>query len=269
MVIRAQLFIAAVLLASTATVQAVDLPVRYTVEKKALKAAVTGTPLTFQLFTDGACTSLTFSQTFPVDVVEIVQLRFLKPSGSSMSAPKAAELRYVLHAVPTVAPLYLKVSGAGVIPEGEDCQAQAITFAPAAPPVPGTSFVVKDANNTVVATYIGAGPIGLNAMRAFAGAVVELTVAQDTISGTGRLVYDNPTCQDPPLMTLGVLGSLGDVAVVIGTEIYYQAGPLVPQPTLYEKGPGGICSLSGPGQAAPTISEDISGLTPPFRVTTP
>ena len=47
----------AVLLALPSLVSAADLPVRYTVQDKPLKAAIAGTSLSFQLFSDPACTN--------------------------------------------------------------------------------------------------------------------------------------------------------------------------------------------------------------------
>jgi hypothetical protein len=47
-----------------------DLPVTYySVQDKPLKAAVTGTPLTFSLFSDAACTQRVYQATVPVQNV--------------------------------------------------------------------------------------------------------------------------------------------------------------------------------------------------------
>ena len=51
---------------------AADVPVRYTVDAKALKAAVSGTSLTFSLFTDPACSSSLFTTNVNIENVKIV-----------------------------------------------------------------------------------------------------------------------------------------------------------------------------------------------------
>jgi len=117
----------AVLLALAAfAVHAAELPVSYTVDEKALKTAVAGTNVTFDLYTDNACTSpIAHTETVPIENVDIIsRLKLLKPKNALVKPPTTDELRHTLTGVNTDRPLFLKVTGTGVTPVGGACQAQ-------------------------------------------------------------------------------------------------------------------------------------------------
>jgi hypothetical protein len=102
---------------------AVDLPVVYRVQDKPLKLVAAGTELTFQLFTDSACTTPFFSQAILVDDVEIIsKLKLFAPKGATKPA-KTDEIHAVLTAVPSLEGPYLRVTG--VTAAGSSCQLQA------------------------------------------------------------------------------------------------------------------------------------------------
>lgn len=62
----------------------VPLPVSYTVDEKALKAAVAGTNVTFDLYTDSACSGpIAYTETLPIENVEIIsRLKLRMPKGA-------------------------------------------------------------------------------------------------------------------------------------------------------------------------------------------
>jgi hypothetical protein len=104
---------------------AADVPVTYTVEEKPLKAVVAGTPLTFELYTDSACSGpIAHSQVVNVEDTErIVRLKPFNPKNATKK-PNTAELRKTLAGVNEDGVLFLKVTGEGIAPVGGACQAQ-------------------------------------------------------------------------------------------------------------------------------------------------
>ena len=136
------------LLVPAVPVWAVDVPVSYTVDDKALKAAVSGTPLTFTLYSDSACTTSVHTQVVNSENVRVIsKLKRFNPTGAA-KPPKTDELATTLTGVvPASAPLYLQVTGTGITPVGGACQVQASGMpggvgsaptppAPPPPPVP-------------------------------------------------------------------------------------------------------------------------------------
>lgn len=121
------------MLAATFTVRAADLPVSYLVDEKALKAAVAGTALTFELHTDRACTSPIVVQAVLIEQVDVVSRLKRVKAKQSPDPPKTTELRHTLADVPSLTPLY-RVTGTGVTPLGSECQVQAAGVA--GPPGP-------------------------------------------------------------------------------------------------------------------------------------
>ena len=122
-VFRFALLAGALLMARTAS--AADLPVSYLVEDKPLKAAVAGTPITFELYTDNTCTTLAQSIPVAVENISILsRLKQLTPKNDT-KLPNTVELRTTLAGVTELGNLYLKVTGTGVVAVGEACQSQA------------------------------------------------------------------------------------------------------------------------------------------------
>ncbi len=110
--------------------RAADLPVTYTVDDKALKAAVAGTNVTFDLYTDSACAGpIAHTETVPIENVELIsKLKLGVPKGAMVKPPKTDELHHTLTGVTGSGNLYLKVSGTGVVPVGTDCQVQSASI---------------------------------------------------------------------------------------------------------------------------------------------
>lgn len=109
---------------------AVAVPVRYAVQAQPLRAAVAGTPLTFTLFSDGACSTLVASRTINVEDVPVIEKLTtfvpvaVKGGPKPARKPKADELEATLTGVMPAASYYLVVSGTGITPLGQACQAQ-------------------------------------------------------------------------------------------------------------------------------------------------
>lgn len=106
--------------------RAADLPVRYAVQEKPLKAAIAGTSLTFELFRDPACTTTAVHSTSVLieNVTFITKIKQFTPKGDT-KLPSTDELAVTLSGVSAGGNLYLKVTGTGVVPVGGACQAQA------------------------------------------------------------------------------------------------------------------------------------------------
>jgi hypothetical protein len=121
---RLALLAAAALLVPLAA-SAADLPVSYLVEEKPLKAAIAGTSLSFELYSDNTCTALVQSVSVLVENVTILsKLKQMTPKGDT-KLPNTVELRTTLAGVSVTGNVYLRVNGTGVAPVGGVCQAQA------------------------------------------------------------------------------------------------------------------------------------------------
>jgi hypothetical protein len=106
------------------TAHATTLPVTYDVEEKALKAAVSGTLLTFGAYRDAACTDLYYTDDIAIDDLKITKEKLFKVAGGA-KPPKVATLHAVLTDSSLVQTSYVKVTGTGVAAVGGECQPQA------------------------------------------------------------------------------------------------------------------------------------------------
>jgi hypothetical protein len=117
------LALASLVLAAAAPTRAADVPVQYVVDQKALKLAVAGTVLEFELHLDAACTFAIDSVELPVEDVMIERIALVRPKGAPKAA-KAARITATLAGVPPSGPTFLRVVGAGIQAVGGPCQAQ-------------------------------------------------------------------------------------------------------------------------------------------------
>lgn len=114
-----------------AVAYAIDVPVRYVVQAQPLRAAVAGTPLTFALYSDRTCTDLVGSRTINVEDVPVIEkLTTFTPAAMKgvpkrPRMPKADALETTLTGLLPAASYYLVVSGTGITPLDQACQAQA------------------------------------------------------------------------------------------------------------------------------------------------
>ncbi len=113
-------------LVPSAPARALDVPVVYAVDGVALKDAVAGTMLTWELHGDSTCSDLLHTTTTAIDDAMIVALKRSKVRGG-VKPPKTSELRMTLAGVTAPGHVHLKVTGTGVTPVGGACQAQAAT----------------------------------------------------------------------------------------------------------------------------------------------
>src|SRR5207237_5881092 len=109
------------------TGSAADLRVAYTVQEKPFKTtAVTGTNLTFQLYSDSTCTTTSGAPiVVPVDNLDLIErLKRGIPKGGT-KVPATDRWVEVLPGVSLGPALYLKVNGTRVALEGPACRVKA------------------------------------------------------------------------------------------------------------------------------------------------
>jgi hypothetical protein len=111
---------------SSGSASAIDLPVNYLVDGKELTSlAPAGTNITFELFSDAACTASVFTTTVDIDTVSlgIEKLKLASVKGSA-KPPKPVRINAVLAGVTPSSQLYLTVTGTGITPVNGACQVQ-------------------------------------------------------------------------------------------------------------------------------------------------
>jgi hypothetical protein len=108
-----------------------DVRVTYTVQDKALRAAVSGTNLTFTLFSDSGCTMQVGSPvTGTIDNVAIIErLKRFTPSGGTKGSATDRMVQVLAGVTPT-GPVFLSVTGTGITPVGGACQFQFVAGTP-------------------------------------------------------------------------------------------------------------------------------------------
>jgi hypothetical protein len=107
--------------------RAVDVPVSYTVDEEALRRATSGTPMTFELHADAACSAPIHTDVVPVETIRLIErVKALRIHGAA-PPPRVARLNHVLTGVPSATSYFLKVTGTNLTPVGGDCQPQAGT----------------------------------------------------------------------------------------------------------------------------------------------
>lgn len=276
------LLFAVLVLAPSAAVAA-DVPVVYTVDTTALKLAISGTNLTFELHTNATCTALAHSQVLTIDATSMQSVLKRSKPKNGVKPPKTTDIRATLTGVGPAAPLYAKVTGTGITPVGGACQAQAAsTFGASA-----TGLIVKDANGTVM------GPLQNGSLILSDGGTPVATQAQPSgfIQGSS-FAYASNDCTGPKLTYATGLSNnyfVHDQVGIDGTTLWY--GPVSAPLTSYNSSdyapeipancvaPGQIftppdrcccsapvCFTGGPYTAnfSPALSMDISAFVPPF-----
>jgi len=283
----ARLLSVGISLLTFALASAGDLPVTYSVEEKPLKTlGLAGTPLTFTLYSDGACSQQIHQAVVPIDEVELIsRLKRLTPKGG-LKGPTTNDLRTTLPGVTAGGNLYLTVTGTGVVPSAATCQAQAA----AVQLPPGLTITVRDSTGAVfgiptdpfggsgiqvvvagIAGAIGAYPSGFDE-----GGGVPLYYASPDCSGTGQMAAasnqlvpilryraSTSTLYRPPssgtTQTLASRLTLSSAYAVPSYCTGSSGGTHVP--------PDGCCQ-SGPfgGEFGPGFTRDMSAYVPPFHV---
>lgn len=217
--------------------------VHYDVEDKPLKAAVSGTVLSFELYEDSACTSMVAFDSIAIDDVKVSRLKRFVPSGAA-KPPKTDTMEATMDGAPSAA--YLKVTGTGVTPVGGACQAQI-----ASP----SGKVVAVAS---MAGISGSVPIG-GSEFAFVGAVTSIGTSDgETLIASAHAALGG--VGGAKTVTLGVCyvnsflggslvnfaGSFGGPTTVAGSVLemhtYSAAGSTVPGAGFWDVG---LCVKSG------------------------
>jgi len=125
--------------------RAADIPVSFTTKEKDLKSALAGTPLTFALYSDAACTTQVYSTVVNVEKVALItKLKQFTPKNDT-KLPNTVALQHTLTGVTAHGNLYLKVTGTGIVPVAGACQAQSASV-----PVPTCNDGVKNQTETDV-----------------------------------------------------------------------------------------------------------------------
>lgn len=270
------------LLTSASLASGANFQVTYRVDAKALKSGTpAGTPLTFQLYSDGGCTTAAGgSQVVNVENVALIeQPKLIKMRGAA-KPPSVAEIRYAMTGVTPQQQLYATVSGAGISPVGGACQLQSVS-------VGGTtkSAVWVDANGKVVGPYyiggfvilplsngIGALPIDLNNGEYLISAQFYFTSSD--CSGTrlarewpvGRqdladLYWDGVQALAPSTPSTSLqANSVIQIYKTRTSQADCGSGTFVP--------PHGCCFQATVNESlAPVSPVDVSAYTTPFRLT--
>jgi hypothetical protein len=104
--------------------RAIDVTVKYDVDATALKQAVAGTPLTYSLYADAACTVPVDSQIVNIEDVDTIEVlkRFTPKNATKL--PKTARTWLTYSITPNRWFSHVTVTGTGVTPVGGACQAQ-------------------------------------------------------------------------------------------------------------------------------------------------
>jgi hypothetical protein len=278
---RLLLLLLASLVLAPFTARAADVPVTYTVDTTALKLAISGTNLTFQLYTDGACTSLAHTQVLTVDNTNLLSVLKRSKPKNGVKPPKTTDVRATLTGVGPAAPLYLKVTGTGITPIGGACQVQASTTVGQS----GVNLVLKDANGVVVGPLEFSG----NAMLSDGGVLVLGYVPPAGFNQFTQFFYTSTDCSGPKLYQafLAAGGYAQYLDGVDGTTLYH--GPATGPVTAYNSydyapeiptnctGPGQLfnlpnrccctsptCTVGSSTNLGPPSTMDVSGFVPPF-----
>jgi hypothetical protein len=111
--------------ASAIVLSGPNVSVAYSVDATALKAAISGTALTFALYADSTCATSVYTTMINIENVDLIEaLKRFNPKGAT-KPPKTAVIHATLIGVPPGSSGYLKVTGTGITAVGGACQAQA------------------------------------------------------------------------------------------------------------------------------------------------
>lgn len=185
---------------------ALEYTVRYDVDAKALKDCVAGTPVTYNLYADAACTVLAGTQVVNVEDIDTIEvLKTFTPKGGT-KPPKTAR---TWQAVSLPAPRWFshaKLSGTGITPVGGDCQPQ-FNSAPTglASSVPGGVVPIAGGSTSLAQLVIEApadGKVDLlfeTVLRAVdVNQYIECTIS-DNMAYAGYFLMD-PGDEDAPIV---------------------------------------------------------------------
>ncbi len=122
---QAAALLAAITVSLPSLAAAIDLPVVYSIDGKQIKAATADTLVTFDLYSDAACTALIHTETMALADVGGIEKVILKKVKNGPKLPKILRLNAVLAGVSPGSAHYLVVTGTGIVAVGDACQVQA------------------------------------------------------------------------------------------------------------------------------------------------
>jgi len=249
--------LAAVLCAAfwSTPLHAVEIPVHYFVEEKPLKqSASSGTPLTFSWWTDRTCCEDPFEcdDFFPGvgestaiaidDLTLLSRVKPLTPKGGT-KVPNTVELRATID-VGERGPIYLRVSGPGVVPVGDACQVQSATASAAS----GSLFTASVPAFAADPDYQLVGPrvTVRDNQRVFGTVTAQLgrTLVAPTLKYD--LCYYNPAGSDPPTPFTPGGGLTVSLQASTRTNLTAAASALLPLSSLAHWEVGFCILTSGP-----------------------
>lgn len=105
--------------------EAVEVPVSYLVDSRTLKrTTVLGDSLTFALYSDDACTVMVHNEAIEAGSPDLLieKVLFEKVKKQRPKPPNAARLQTTLFPPETEEQFFLKVTGNGIVPVGDECQ---------------------------------------------------------------------------------------------------------------------------------------------------
>lgn len=264
MIVR--LFALVVALVAPHAASGADLPVNYLAQEKPLKSVAVGTPLAFQLYSDESCSSLVHAVSIPIEQITLRAKVAQLPVKKSPKPPNTVELRTTIDDVDATPSLYLKVSGAGVVAVGRECQAQGAAIAgPAGPTGPrgatGGLTLLDSAGATV-------GSYGYNA-AGFDEHVVYIQAPQGAaLSGFAFLTagdtflelhHADVDCAGPGLLETRSPDRaryIGEVRGRRGVDVLYLAPGEVSEQLMQSRSFGPISAASCTGQGGVVLPPD-------------
>lgn len=256
---RRPLLVLVAVLALAPAAEAADIQVTYRVDAKALKVGTpAGTPLTFQLYSDSACTTAAgAAQVVNVEAVSLIEAPKLIKVKGGPKPPSVAEINYTMTGIAPQPAFYAKVTGAGVTPVGGACQLQPGQARPSIP-------VLVDSNGTTLGnlTGVGSGAIGVLVRRAGISTVFLLN-GSTGLYGNYAVYYTSSDCSGQPYFQDGLGAAL---AAGPGSTTIYSAGTGLPSTiTVNSLSVGTNCLLSSFSSSFVTAVA-VATLAPPFSV---
>lgn len=276
--------VATVLHASSTPARGADVRVHYLLDERSLRAADAATPVTVALFPDSSCTAPSHETTLALGDVDLLVRVARTPLRGVPKPAKAVELRHTVRDVSPVAPLYARVTGAGLTPIGDPCQVQTTAVVP-----PRDSPVIVDGAGTVLGPYDVSAASGQPIWLRSAGDLsYGVAIEWGQIRGIEwQLFYEAADCSSPPLIYADYYSQLLFFpSVRVGDLLYYPTAPPAQRVTRATANEVDTSADCGGGVFVPprlccraftwtqtfaadfleTATTDVGGYQPPFHV---
>jgi len=209
---------------------AMKLSVSYLVDSETLKKnTVLGDPLTFELYSDDGCSTMIYDEAIeagsPDLLIEKVTSEKLKKQ--KPKPPNAARLQTTLFPAEIIDQFFLRVTGNGIVPVGDECQplfphpVQAVGSS-------SSGIILRDANDA----YIGRPISSTHYAREIGGRAREFGIENRVFEQNSLLLkYESDDCTGPPLINEETDRLYGSTVIRDGTLFYR---PLIGEGTQIE-----------------------------------